>query len=101
MLNRELDGDLVPDRFAPRGPVGPRRAVDRDAPARPRAQQQARLGALDLDLDFADGELIHTEISAKFTRGRVEGELAAAGLELDRLLTDAAGDFAVSLSRKP
>ena len=49
---------------------------------------------------FEDGELIHTEISAKFTRARVEEELTAAGLELDELMTDAAGDFAVTLSRK-
>jgi L-histidine N-alpha-methyltransferase len=62
--------------------------------------QQARLNRLDLDLSFEDGELIHTEISAKFTRARVEEELTAAGLELDELMTDGAGDFAVSLSRK-
>ncbi len=44
--------------------------------------------------------MIHTEISAKFTRQRVQDELAAAGLELDELLTDADGDFALSLARK-
>jgi L-histidine N-alpha-methyltransferase len=62
--------------------------------------QRARLAAVDLDVSFADGELLHTEISAKFTRGRLEGELAGAGLELDQVLVDGAGDFAVSLARK-
>jgi L-histidine N-alpha-methyltransferase len=63
--------------------------------------QRAHLGAIDLDLRFEDGELVHTEISAKLTPARIGAELSGAGLELDRLLTDAAGDFAVSLSRKP
>jgi L-histidine N-alpha-methyltransferase len=67
---------------------------------RAEGDQQARLGAIGLEVEVADGEMIHTEISAKFTRARVEDELATAGLHLDQLLTDAAGDFAVSLSTK-
>ena len=54
--------------------------------------------ALDLDVDFADGEEVRTEISAKFRRERVERELAAAGFELAEWWTDPAGDFALSLS---
>jgi len=99
VLNRELDGDLAPYRF---GHVA---RWDREQQwiemhLRAEGAQHARLGAVDLELDFADGELVHTEISAKFTRARIEGELAAAGLEVDQLLTDAAGDFALTLSRK-
>ena len=44
------------------------------------------------------GEEVRTEISAKFRRAGVEAELAAAGLRLDRWMTDPAGDFALSLS---
>ncbi len=99
VLNRELDGDLVPERFGHVARWDPDEQWI-EMHLRSEGEQQARLHALDLDLDFADGELVHTEISAKFTRGRIEGELAGAGLELDRLLTDQAGDFAVTLSRK-
>ena len=53
---------------------------------------------LDLDVGFADGEELRTEISAKFRREGVEAELAAAGLELADWWTDPAGDFALSLS---
>ncbi|MBV8951298.1 MAG: L-histidine N(alpha)-methyltransferase, partial [Actinobacteria bacterium] len=47
---------------------------------------------------FAAGEEMRTEISAKFRRDRVEAELADAGLELRHWWTDAGGDFALSLS---
>ena len=67
---------------------------------RAEGDQHAVLRAIDLEVDVADGEMIHTEISAKFTRQRVQDELAAAGLELEELLTDADGDFALSLARK-
>ncbi|MEO7574014.1 MAG: L-histidine N(alpha)-methyltransferase [Acidimicrobiales bacterium] len=99
VLNRELDGDLAPDRFAHVA----RWDADQEwieMHLRAEGDQQARLAAIDLEVDVADDEMIHTEISAKFTRVRVTDELGAAGFELDQLLTDAAGDFAVSLARK-
>ncbi len=99
VLNRELDGDLQPYRFEHVAKWN-KDAQWIEMHLRAEGPQQARLGALDLDLQFEDGETIHTEISAKFTRARVTEELAAAGLELEELLTDAAGDFAVSLARK-
>jgi L-histidine N-alpha-methyltransferase len=59
--------------------------------------QTVHVKALDLDVTFEAGESMRTEISAKFTRGRVEREFAAAGLRLASWWTDPAGDFAVSL----
>ncbi len=53
---------------------------------------------LDLEVPFAAGEQLRTEVSAKFREQRVRLELAAAGLEVERWWTDAAGDFGVSLS---
>jgi L-histidine Nalpha-methyltransferase len=41
---------------------------------------------------------MRTEISAKFTRTRVEAELDAAGLVMDCWWTDPAADFALSLA---
>jgi L-histidine N-alpha-methyltransferase len=53
---------------------------------------------LDLGVHFASREEMRTEISAKFTRERIESDLAAAGLRLHTLMTDDDGLFALSLS---
>lgn len=50
--------------------------------------QHVRIDGADLEVRFADGEEIRTEISAKFTREAVERELLAAGLGLDDFFTD-------------
>jgi L-histidine Nalpha-methyltransferase len=97
VLNRELGANFDPEAFE---------HVARFDPAtewvemrlRASGGQQVRIAALELDVDFADGEEVRTEISAKFRRAGVERELAAAGLELAEWWTDPAGDFAVSLS---
>jgi L-histidine Nalpha-methyltransferase len=60
--------------------------------------QTVRVPALDLDVSFAAGEEMRTEVSAKFRREGVVAELRAAGLELVEWWTDPAGDFALSLS---
>jgi L-histidine N-alpha-methyltransferase len=99
VLNRELDGDLAPYRFAHVARWN-REAQWMEMHLRAEGHQHVHLRAIDLQVDVADGEMILTEISAKFTRARIEEEVAAAGLELDRLLVDAAGDFALSLSTK-
>ena len=59
--------------------------------------QTVHVKALDLDISFAADETMRTEISAKFTRARIEREFAAAGLRLASWWTDQSGDFAVSL----
>ena len=56
------------------------------------------LAALDLEVPFAAGEELRTEVSAKFRRPGVAAELAAAGLQMTHWWTDPAGDFALSLS---
>jgi L-histidine N-alpha-methyltransferase len=63
------------------------------------AAQTVSLPAIDLVVDFDEGERFRTEISTKFTQSRAERELAAAGLLLDAWWTDDAGDFAVCLAR--
>lgn len=97
VLNRELDGNLATESF---GHVARWDAEEEwiEMHLRSECAQQAHLGALDLDLDFAEGELVHTEISAKFTRDRITGELEGVGLDVVDLFTDVAGDFALSLS---
>ena len=51
-----------------------------------------------LEVGFAAGEEIRTEVSAKFRREGVERELAEAGFALDHWWTDRDGLFAVSLA---
>lgn len=67
---------------------------------RSRRRHVVPIDLLALDVAFEEGELLRTEISAKFRRQRVEDELGGAGLEVCGWWTDAAGDFAVSLSRR-
>ena len=59
-----------------------------------------RLPVLDLQVTFAEGEEMRTEISAKFRRDGIETELAAVGFRLERWWTDAAEDYALLLARK-
>jgi L-histidine Nalpha-methyltransferase len=61
--------------------------------------QTVHVGTLDLEVPFAAGEEMRTEVSAKFTRERIGYELRAAGLEIDEWWTDPDGDFALSLAR--
>ena len=97
VLNRELAADFVPDRFAHLARWNP---AEEWIEMRLRSQgaQTVRVRELDLQVEFADGEEMRTEISAKFRRERVEEELAAAGLALAAWWTDPDGDFALSLS---
>ncbi|MEU6372662.1 L-histidine N(alpha)-methyltransferase [Streptomyces sp. NPDC046909] len=66
---------------------------------RSRVSQTVKIPALDLAVDFAAGEELHTEISAKFRKDGVRAELSAAGMELAHWWTDEEGRFALSLSR--
>lgn len=64
------------------------------------APMRVRVDTLDLEVDFAAREEMRTEISAKFTRERLRGDLSAAGLELVEMFTDPDDLFAVSLARR-
>jgi L-histidine Nalpha-methyltransferase len=62
--------------------------------------QRVHIGALDLTVDFAEGEEMLTEVSCKFRPEGVAAELYAAGLRRTHWWTDPAGDFGLSLSTK-
>ena len=97
VMNRELGADFDLTRFAH---VARFDRTDEWIEMRLRSlvDQRVAIGDLDLIVDFAAGEEVRTEISAKFRREGVEAELAAAGLRVQRWMTDPAGDFALSLS---
>jgi len=65
---------------------------------RSRTAQTVKVPALGLAVDFAAGEELRTEVSAKFRKEGVRGELARSGLELTHWWTDREGRFALSLS---
>ncbi|WP_092807036.1 L-histidine N(alpha)-methyltransferase [Rhodococcus globerulus] len=54
-----------------------------------------RIEDLDLDITFAAGEQLRTEISAKFTVDGITAELEAAGFRLQKVWTDADQRFAL------
>ena len=66
---------------------------------RARRAHNVTIRALDMPVQFESGEEMRTEISAKFTRDRLTGDLAAAGLQISDWLTDPDELFALSLSR--
>ena len=72
--------------------------ADDQIPVARNPEQRVRIDALDLEVGFAEGEHLRTEISSKFRRAGVVAELAAAGLELVEWWTDPDRDFALSLS---
>jgi L-histidine Nalpha-methyltransferase len=61
--------------------------------------QVVTIADLDMRVPFARGELMRTEISAKFRPEGVRRELEEARLELIRFWTDPGGDFGLSLAR--
>jgi L-histidine N-alpha-methyltransferase len=99
VLNRELGAEFDPDAFDHVARWDP------DAEwieMRLRARNELRIPVPELELEvvFAAGEEMRTEISAKFRRETVASELEAAGFALAEWWTDAAGDFALSLARR-
>lgn len=98
VLNRELGADFDPDAFAHRAFYEP--GAERiEMRLRSVRDQTVRIPALDLEVPFASGEELRTEISTKFTRAGLERDYAAAGLELAGWWTDPDDLFALSLAR--
>ncbi|MBX7548448.1 L-histidine N(alpha)-methyltransferase [Streptomyces sp. NPDC048665] len=97
VVDRELDADFDPDAFDHVALWDPEREWI-EMRLRSRLAQTVKVPALDLAVDFAAGEELRTEVSAKFRRAGVTEELADAGLELTHWWTDAQERFALSLS---
>jgi len=98
VLNRELGADFDPLAFRH---VALWNAEEEWVEMRLRAVRpvRAHVAALGLDVGFAAGEELRTEVSAKFRREGVERELTAAGFAPHRWWTDERGRFALSLAR--
>jgi L-histidine Nalpha-methyltransferase len=98
VVNRELGGDFALELFDHVAFFDPEREWI-EMRLRARRACRVRIAALDLEISFRRGEELRTEISAKFTRARLEADYAAAGLRLARWYTDPAALFALSLAQ--
>jgi L-histidine N-alpha-methyltransferase len=100
VLNRELEADFDLEAFE-------HVAFFDDANSwiemrlRANGAQTVTIDGADLVVEFADGEEVRTEISAKFTCKAVERELDDAGLRLDAFHTDDGGLFGLALASAP
>jgi L-histidine N-alpha-methyltransferase len=98
VLNRELGGDFQPESFEHIA-FYDRRNEWVEMRLRATRAMTVYIADLDLRVEFAAGEELRTEISAKFTPAHVEADLEAAGLELERWFTDEEQLFAVTMAR--
>ncbi len=67
---------------------------------RSKRQQLVHVSALQIDVPFAEHEVMRTEVSTKFRPEEVEAELTEAGFQLAQWWTDDRGDYAVSLATR-
>jgi dimethylhistidine N-methyltransferase len=99
VLNRELGADFDPDAYDHRAHWDPDlQRIEMHLVAR--NDQHVTVPGLDgLEVRFAAGRHLRTEISTKFTPTGVAAELAAAGFAVSHSWSDLAGDVLVTLAR--
>ncbi len=97
VLNRELGADFDLDAFEH---VARYDAVEArmDIRLRSLAAQTVSLEGLELEVEFAAGEEMRTEISTKFTYEKLARVYEEAGLAISGWFTDADCDYALSLA---
>jgi L-histidine N-alpha-methyltransferase len=98
-INRDLDANFDPGNFE-YVPLWDAREHRVDMRLRAGDPEVAHIGALGLDVTFEAGEELRVEISTKFDPADIGDELVEAGFGDTEVLTDAAGDFALLLTRR-
>jgi dimethylhistidine N-methyltransferase len=97
-LNRELGADFDLARFRHRAlwnPVQSRIEMHLESTR----DQRVRIAAAELDVDFEEGERIHTENSYKFTDATIRILLRDGGFEVEQTWADKRGWYSVTLAR--
>lgn len=97
-LNRELGADFKAERFAHRAQWNAT-ASRIEIYLESLEEQNVRIASLDMDVELAAGETIHTENSYKFTIASVRQLLNRAGFQLHRTWMDRRNWFGVHLAR--
>jgi L-histidine N-alpha-methyltransferase len=98
VLNRELHASFDPDQFE-HVAVWNEEAQRIEMRLRSMVDQVISIADLAIDVTFAAGEDLLTEISSKFTRQGVEDELYAAGFLVDEMWEAPDGEFLLTLAR--
>jgi len=100
VLNRELGADFVPERFAH---VARWNAADHRIEMWLRSLDDRRVTVADLGLEvtFAAGEEMLTEISTKFSLDALRDELEASGLVVDEIWAAEGDEFVLTMARRP
>ncbi len=99
-INRELDGHFDLGRFVHRA-VWNEKASAVEMHLVSRGAQRVPIDALELTVELADGETIHTETSNKYDQARIHGIIRAAGFVPERDFVDEAGWFGLHFCRVP
>ncbi len=99
VLNREFDADFDLTKFEHVARYDSRETRI-DIRLRSVTEQRVKLPGLDLDVEFAAGEEMRTEISTKFTQHRLALAYGASGLSLAGWFTDPNRDYALSLAAR-
>ncbi|WP_030980397.1 MULTISPECIES: L-histidine N(alpha)-methyltransferase [unclassified Streptomyces] len=97
VVDRELGADFDPADFD-HVALWDRRQEWIEMRLRARRALTVKIPGLDLVVPFEAGEGLRTEVSAKFRKEGIRGELATAGLRLTQWWTDSADRFALSLA---
>jgi L-histidine Nalpha-methyltransferase len=97
VMNDELDADFEPEAFQ-HVALFNETCSRIEMRLRASSAQRVRIEALDLSLELAAGAELLTEISTKFTPAALAGDLRAARLALDELLTDDEGMFGLAVA---
>lgn len=98
VLNRELGADFTPELFEH---VARWNEADQriEMWLRSATDQRIHVGDLGLEVAFADGEEMLTEISTKFSPDALEKELGECGFEVEAAWMSDGDEFLLSLSR--
>ncbi len=91
-INRELGADFDLDRFDHYEIYHPETGEARSYIVSD-TQQTVKIDALDLTVPFAGGEIIHTEISRKFTPDQIQTLAQQTGFRVTGWFTDSRGYF--------
>lgn len=97
VLNRELGADFDVDAFDHVAVWLPEKSRI-EMRLRARRSMPVRLPGVDLEVFFAAGEELLTEISTKFSLEGIAGELSDAGFRVTRQWTDSRDRFALTLA---
>jgi L-histidine N-alpha-methyltransferase len=99
VINRELDANFTPDNFE-HVAFFDRRHEWIEMRLRARRGCSVMVADLGLRVEFAPGEELRTEISAKFTRRGISADLEAAGLALSDWYADDQELFALGIAHR-